>query len=249
MAGAEDRSHESNVQGHVPTQRCQVVLAESSSASRRWWLQFIFTILAVSSAVTLTIITDLQRRTMDNTLKEARKQTEIADDARNDTRLANMDQQNVLQRQAVLMDSTFKTDQRAWVMPSDVERDTEDIGDGFAGAVIYFRNTGRTPALNVRVYTNWTQRREMIPALDTPSSDRISITSLAPNEQGYARVPIPLADAKRIMNGESEALIYGTVWYDDIFGRSHWAQYCYAAFPRFAGFLAYPLHHDLSDRQ
>jgi hypothetical protein len=129
-----------------------------------------------------------------------------------------------LQGQLVEMKNGRNLDERAWVGPIDFE--LQGLGDDFI--VVTYKNTGKTPALNVFGVINFCAGTNQIPAFDKkPSFEENSI--MAPNGTGILKTDdIPQMLVQGITQGNYVSFIYGTIWYDDVFGHHHWIQLCYS---------------------
>jgi len=144
----------------------------------------------------------------------------------------------------------FAAEQRAWVMPFKYGEAVDDSGY-VVGARVFYRNTGKTPALRAFAVANWVPRKEMIPTRDTQPVSGVASLSLPPDGETDKTIPIPADTVRLIMAGNSCGYIFGTVWYDDIFGHSHWVEFCAKVGPRFESFLSVPgsPHEEASDAQ
>jgi hypothetical protein len=130
---------------------------------------------------------------------------------------------------------------------------------------VVFRNTGKTPAVNVTAYMNQSIFTNSIPQTDQPTSPTNTLGGvqfsglLAPDADGSISVSsffISFSDPNQqaISSGKKPYYVYGTIWYDDIFGKHHWSQFCYeirltpdADYP--AQFLPINIHNSCDDAQ
>ncbi|UWZ83961.1 hypothetical protein [Occallatibacter riparius] len=155
----------------------------------------------------------------------------------------------------------MRVDQRAWLAPfnacglypgvwklgtADGECPEPPAGTQPIGAVVFFRNAGKTPAFNVRDKVAW-QTIDNLPKTDDPPPDERE-GNIFPN--GVLNIPWKADSlvASTISAGAENYAIMGTVWYDDILGNPHWTQYCFEARRRLTGF--HPcLAHNATDDQ
>lgn len=127
-------------------------------------------------------------------------------------------------KQLAEMQDSRKLDERAWISSYGIEQIVSDDKTSEL-LIIDFRNTGKTPALNTRNVitvgfdTNHIQVTEGMP---------ISTAGMiSPQQDGkiYSN-PIPSSYLIMVANG-TPIFVWGTIWYDDIFGRHHWCQFCF----------------------
>jgi hypothetical protein len=59
---------------------------------------------------------------------------------------------------------------------------------------------------------------------------------------------IPQEQLSAVKAGKSPLFVYGTVWYEDIFGASHWTQYCWSVDPNRGVNYEGPKHNDCDTR-
>jgi hypothetical protein len=149
---------------------------------------------------------------------------------------AMQSQSDVMQDQLDEMQRTRTLDERAWVAARQVVIKGTDFPNNTF--IVVFKNTGKTPAISVSAFMNQSTITNVIPAKDQPASPINTLSSvqfsglLAPDAEGTMAVNSLLFG---FVNPEGEAIrigikpyyIYGTVWYDDIFGKHHWSQFCY----------------------
>ena len=135
--------------------------------------------------------------------------------------------QKVSERQLLEMQQSRILDERAWlgVLFLNVESNIPGHPTGicFNPEV---KNTGKTPALNVIISQSFTHDRNAIPIFDqaSPSKNVLGFIQAGGTETGAVSVAGAVFDHFDIQK-ESPFYIYGTVWYDDIFGGHHWTQY------------------------
>lgn|SRR5665213_1382385 len=121
-------------------------------------------------------------------------------------------------------------DERAWISISNM---TNLLPEANATNVIQasFNNTGKTPAIKVEAVMDWTTDMKTIPKEDGIPNPRIVSGLYQPGGVQFARTkPIPASVFQSVKIG-GPLYIFGTVWYDDIFGKHHWSQFCYLISP------------------
>jgi hypothetical protein len=140
-------------------------------------------------------------------------------------------------------------DERAWVTESHVGIEQSQIGDSVYFKLTY-ENTGRTPALNVESMIGATTSRTNINEQDKFPDPPLNAGIVRPGGSGFCFTdPIPIANVQSIYKGSS-SYVYGTIWYDDIFGKHHWSQYCLQTTSKHAGVLEFnytPFHNSCDD--
>ncbi len=134
---------------------------------------------------------------------------------------ATLDAVKVSQGQLAEMKKARISDERAWVAISDIV--VGPIEDGFVKFIANYKNTGKTPAINtqIKIVSHWDIKE--IAAKDSPPSPQVSAGLTAPGGTGFSYIKLPV-NAFKSAGG---FYLYGTVWYDDIFGKQHWSQFCY----------------------
>jgi len=136
---------------------------------------------------------------------------------------------------------------RAWVYVFDFEKITNPAGEALGIQVLY-RNTGRTPALGLRATVGWTRKQALIPVQDNQNAAGPKWT-LPPNGKANTIPRLPPEVVRRVLNGNHGGFVYGTLWYEDVFGDTHWSQFCGEIGPRFEIFPACTIHQETSDAQ
>jgi hypothetical protein len=128
-----------------------------------------------------------------------------------------------------------RLDQRAWVIVDNYSPTPLKAGEPF-GIMVNFKNTGRTPA---RQMIGWTaldplprgksptfkQRRQILGGTLPPNGGSHHVTAFQNTEEKQV-APLTEASVAAIMRGETVLWIYGGYTYSDVFGASHWMQYC-----------------------
>jgi hypothetical protein len=114
-------------------------------------------------------------------------------------------------------------DERAWVCAYDTTIDVTHLKAGVIFQVT-FKNTGKTPALRVRNVMGTAKELSDIPAKDEMPKESQGL--LAPDESSIAVIAPASAKIIAQMSDGKTVYLFGTVWYDDIFGNHHWSQFC-----------------------
>jgi hypothetical protein len=134
----------------------------------------------------------------------------------------------------------FKIDQRAWVAPSQICQESPGVTppsgsdcmerkpqDRSITYKVLFRNYGKTFATNIRSYIAFGRSLERRSA--SPSAKDLPPRGiLAPNGLFNMSVPRPVATSELAKYGDETIYVTGKVWYDDIFGKQHWIEFCYS---------------------
>ena len=165
-------------------------------------------------------------------------------------------QMQVLRGQLSEMQKTRELDERAWVVPGITHAQLLiDTNSGEAGGVIFrvhFKNTGRTPAINVVPVIGEFSDITNIPMADVYPNPVYNSMLLAPDEDGITAtrsdIKTSLERYQYIKNG-GQYYLAGTIWYDDIFGKHHWTQYCFVVEPDLATFTSITNHNTCDDAQ
>jgi hypothetical protein len=123
----------------------------------------------------------------------------------------------------------FKTDERAWVFTTGNVAVIFSQDNSSAVFDVPYKNTGKTPALNVRAINVWTTNFNIISPIKVIPNDAINTGFCAPDDSGQIPTkPIPAQYMAGIRDG-IPIYIFGAIWYDDIFGGHHLSQFCYEA--------------------
>gem|GEM_PF-6633587 len=159
---------------------------------------------------------------------------------------ANRRQAEAAEHQLREMVSENLLSERAWVNVTEVKDDfTNNIAT--ARIIVFYKNTGKTPALHVHGTMGVTifpdiLRKRKTDLFDTPHTD----DTLAP--EGVDNSSFPIAKIQQFWAEEIAKgipfYVYGTVWYDDIFGLHHWTQFCFVAGGGTHGFQATDFHNE-----
>lgn len=134
----------------------------------------------------------------------------------------SQEQLNTLRGQLNEMKRARELDERAWVFVDIkdnglIKQDTNVVFQ----AII--KNTGKTPAKITGDVSHLAVSTNEIPKYDAIVSGISAM--LIPNSEH--KLPSPTFPGF-ILEQNMTIYIYGTVWYDDIFGEHHWIQFCYS---------------------
>jgi hypothetical protein len=124
----------------------------------------------------------------------------------------------------------FMQDERAWVIPSDAQVINFEEGGDYRRFVISYKNTGKTPALYVTGQTLWATNISEIHKTDEFPKSLETSGLFAPESTNHSDSTLIHESIIQEIKTGSVFYVYGTVWYDDIFGRHHWSQYCFRVF-------------------
>jgi hypothetical protein len=143
----------------------------------------------------------------------------------------------LMQRTLAASQENFRTDERAWVAPLQacIEAPQARVllsGEGCAaytgkGPAIFrvlYKNYGKTFAANV---STWIATSSILSEMQTPKEDSRTRGQLAPGEILGAATTPPIQSSALIELSPYPIYVYGELWYDDVFGYSHWTQFCY----------------------
>ncbi len=119
--------------------------------------------------------------------------------------------------------NSLQIDERAYVLLDAKEfKITPDSPDRL-GFKVGFANTGKTPAYKTYSFCSVHPDISTIPDKDTPKETGLMI--LAPSGIDLCYVPQVPGSIDAIKAG-ARLYFFGTVWYEDAFGQSHWTQFC-----------------------
>jgi hypothetical protein len=149
-------------------------------------------------------------------------------------------QADAAEKQLSEMHRQSLTDERAWVMVYDYAAIHENGKEVFDAI---YKNTGKTPAINVRGCFNVTGSASLIPDVDTLPEKHSKGHILAPEATGHLEGVLA---SSLFVKGQA-VFLSGTMWYDDIFGQHHWSQFSTAIGSNLAGFSALGIHNKSDD--
>lgn len=132
-------------------------------------------------------------------------------------------------------------EERAWVVPFLIEKGPPENTNSYATWNVIFKNTGKTPAIKARSFLGDATRIEDIPENDSQNAFGPYIV-LAPGAEVNIAIDVVKTNViDRIKRGQL-MYIYGTIWYDDIFNKHHWTQFCYQGWGNFQFFAGGSVH-------
>jgi hypothetical protein len=126
-------------------------------------------------------------------------------------------------------------DQRSWL---SMKATSEPLGTYVAGQKfdirIHTKNSGRTPAINVkeatfRFYSPKIKGAFPYPSFTYKDTDYVSYGSIAPDSESFSDFDFGILSekaAEQIRTEQIRVYLYGRVEYSDVFGRPHWLNYC-----------------------
>jgi hypothetical protein len=135
------------------------------------------------------------------------------------------------------------SDERAWIAISIPEAVVESNTVSFN---VPFKNSGRTPAMNVVPWVNGYSDPKLIPPKDKFPNPVYSSLILPPDSPWK----IPTRGLPNAIPYIKSGTYYlaGTIWYDDIFTNHHWIQFCYRIESDFI-VTSPPIHHSCDDAE
>jgi hypothetical protein len=132
-------------------------------------------------------------------------------------------------QQAALMEKSMKLAERAWV--GATSKDMMILMPGIPMKVkVVFKNSGKTPAINVQTFGKLVQMNRELPAElfeRTPlPSTRERGFALAPNVDSHSPFTGEIPKLQMIKDKKVFVYFYGQITYEDIFRGSHWTKFC-----------------------
>jgi len=141
---------------------------------------------------------------------------------------ANLRQAGAAERQLTEMRTESLIQDRPWLAIYHVSVAT-NFANNPPGTVLIpeVRNVGRTPALNVVMSFTLTHKIELVTKSDYYDTNDIQIFNFfGPDDTKY----FDIGEIDTIDNSTNHVLpfyIFGTIWYDDVFGGKHWTRWGY----------------------
>ncbi len=132
--------------------------------------------------------------------------------------LGTMEQANRDSREA------SKLENRAWIAPITSKIHTE-MGQSGIIFNVPFTNSGKTPALHVSAWIGAVGDFKDI-GFGEPSRGHADELLGLDQVGNTSTVPFPSDVIQKIQSGAT-LYVFGTIWYDDIFGGKHWTQFCF----------------------
>lgn len=218
-----------------------LVLATFSTVAIGVWQGFISQIAADAAYDSV----GLADRSAAETRRNNAQQAILAEKSREDAK----DASDANAKAAVIaLNATIESshlEQRAWLAPSLWE--TKRNENGLIYFNIAYKNTGKTPAVVVVAILTATSNLGDIPKFDTKPLQRGDL--VAPDTSVHITTEHRLLTEKELAaNIAGDPLyLYGTIWYNDIFGRQHWTQFCTSTMRKLVDFSPCPTHNRSDD--
>jgi hypothetical protein len=145
-----------------------------------------------------------------------------------------------------------RSEHRAWVGTESVDAAPFEAGKFFKASVSY-RNSGKTPATNVRAVLDFILTATKPPALivgPNQSDVEESVGVLHPNESGAVVVSAKSATeaghVAALKAGLMDVYVFGTLTYTDIYDQPHWSRFCFYK-PEITGWGVCGFHNAVGD--
>jgi hypothetical protein len=136
-------------------------------------------------------------------------------------------QLTVTQNQLEQIKRTRMADQRARVAVDGTPNQIISEDKESVTFEISYKNTGRTPATKVACVTGAALLPARVPQVENAPNPPVNAETLAPGGTGVVRSPIIMAGTMKAVTDGVPLYLYGTIWYNDVFGKSHWSQFCW----------------------
>lgn len=130
---------------------------------------------------------------------------------------------NTFDSERQTMEKEFLTGERAWVAPFDMSFIAEKEQTNWVTCKLLFKNTGKTPALNVTISAALGSAQFVPNTNPPPISGPFMLT---PDGTAFVMVQ-PLYMPQFRDEIITVACIYGRVSYQDIFRSNHWSDFCW----------------------
>lgn len=128
-------------------------------------------------------------------------------------------------------------DERAWVLTTGELARKNSADHKLTTVSVFFKNTGKTPALNMHCYARCTAIESLIPPKDDCPPNLAGMCAPGQPSQ-VAAGPWESYHFDDAFKG-TPIFVYGTIWYDDIFGGHHWTQFGFKMIPSIDESIAY----------
>lgn len=145
----------------------------------------------------------------------------------------------------------LRVDQRAWMGVVNIKIRTFLEPDHDFVVEVETKNTGKTPALRV-LFHNRLQALLVTEQLDRTFGESTGHGTVMPDSKQIHSIgenhSVPAATVEHVENGTRTMYLHGRIEYQDIFGNSHWTNWCF----RLAGkdtFVAHNEYNDTDDAQ
>ncbi len=167
---------------------------------------------------------------------------------------------NIAANNYKLQTDALHIDQRAWVSEAGVTGKAKE-GEPFAVRIV-IRNTGKTFAKNFTSIVAFKMKQIADPDPDfeavigESTSSLNSLALVAPNGGFDQLLDIPQdghkltdTDIETLKNPTIIVLIFGKIFYEDIFRCQHWTTFCYRAYPTKEKYDAYSAYNDADENE
>ena len=191
--------------------------AEHERNNRREKRRFIVEIVEIVLIAVYATVTVFEWRTFDSERKTMEQEFKSS-------QTNSVQQLSALQRQLEEMKQSRIQEERAWVFVNIPDNALTFSAPSVIVKAI-MKNVGKTPALITSEYGNFTENPGDIQRHD-PIGSKDSLM-LIPNKEAMLKLTMSANIAARILNNVT-IYAYGTVYYSDISGNSHWSQFCIA---------------------
>jgi hypothetical protein len=164
---------------------------------------------------------------------------------------ANRRQADAAESQLGEMKREQMLSERAWVVANNFE--ARPSGEELVFFRVTYKNTGKTPAINGDGVGFFTTDLTQIPTKDTRPTLPPKSQLLAPEAAGAIDIGMfPKRQIWDVKTNGGSLYLYGTFWYDDVFGSNHWSQFCVKVVgsPEEVSTLSYlslPFHNSCDD--
>lgn len=118
-----------------------------------------------------------------------------------------------------------RTDQRAWVVPFDFSSTQNKLHQTYFE--VRYKNIGKTPALETRI---------RVVIVDHTKEEGLDVEPIESNENAVLPTDVTfvckskpyIGNVLKSINEGRIPLLFGTIWYKDIFGQRHRTKFCYS---------------------
>jgi len=139
---------------------------------------------------------------------------------------ASRDSADAADRSIRITQDQMRLDERAWITISEITIATDPPAPPHR-LLIHYHNSGKTPGLNGCARVDQADSLERIPTMDKePVPGKCPTLTLSPQGGVTSEIALEETSATVGADGRRSAYLYGTIWYDDIFRRGHWSQFC-----------------------
>ncbi len=119
-----------------------------------------------------------------------------------------------------------RLDERPWLIFNSFDGEMAEDGTNLVVKMKY-RNTGKTPAVNVQNIMGFAGSTNFIDSMDQKPTPAVYGGIYGPGDSGDMRSPPVPPELLYAEKNGVDMYMFGTIYYDDVFGDSHWTQYCF----------------------